>query len=138
MPITYSFLDGAAWFVAIGEVACEEASTTISTALNDSGFRAGMLLIFDLRHCTSSPLAENVRARARFLGEIKDKISSTVILIVSNDFHFGISRMLGIHAEQNGIKVEIFREEKLAREWLSLKSAARRTKAEWKPGIGIS
>ncbi len=124
MPITYSFLDGAVWFVAIGEVPCEETSTIIYKALNDSGFRVSMPLVFDLQRCTSSPLAESVRARARFLGEIKDKISSTVILIVSNDFHFGISRMLGIHAEQNGIKVEIFREEEKARQWLSLKSAA--------------
>jgi hypothetical protein len=138
MPITYSFLDGAVWFVAIGEVPCEEASTIIYKALNDSGFRVGMPLIFDLQRCTSSPQAESVRARARFLGEIKDKISPTVILIVSNDFHFGISRMLGTHAEQNGIKVEIFREEEKARQWLSLKSAARRTNAELKPGICLT
>lgn len=118
MPITYSFVHSAIWIKVNGGALSQEFSETIHQAMADEQFLAGMPLVLDLQDFTRSPTPIDIRARVVFLQAIAEKISSTIGIVVSNTLHYGLSRMFEIQAEQNGLEVEIFKDEEKAREWL--------------------
>ncbi len=124
MPITYSFVHHAIWLKVRGDALPQEFSEAISQALADEKFLAGMPLVFDLQYYSRSPEITDIRARASYLQALGEKISSTVVIIVSSTLHYGLSRMFQIYGNQNGLEVEIFKEEGKAIEWL--KAAAQR------------
>jgi hypothetical protein len=118
MPITYSFLDNAVWLKASGEVLPAEFSEAINQAIADARFVLRMILVLDLRGYTRISSAKDIQARARFLGALRDKISTMVLILVSSDYRLGLVRRFESYAEQNGIEVQIFREEAQVIEWL--------------------
>jgi hypothetical protein len=128
MPITYSFVHHAIWLKVRGDALPQEFSEAINQALADEEFRVARPLVFDLQYYTRSPSTGDIRARVKFLEGLGEKISSTVVVIVSSTLHYGLSRMFKIIAEQNGVKVEIFKEEDKAIEWLM--AAAQRTRSQ--------
>jgi hypothetical protein len=118
VPVTYSFLGNAVWLKFSGDDLSAEFSEGVYQAIADERFVAGMHLVFDLRDYTRIPSAEDLQTRAKFLRGMRDKISSTVVILVSSDYRFGLARRFEAYAEQNGIEVEIFREKDQVIEWL--------------------
>lgn len=118
MPITYSFVHDAIWLKVRGGPLFQEFSESIHQAMADEEFLEGMPLVLDLQYFTRSPSSADIRARVVFLKAHAEKISSTVVIIVSSTLHYGLSRMFEIQAEQNGLEVEIFKDEDKACEWL--------------------
>ena len=118
MPVTYSFLENAVWFKLSGDVLPAQFSEEIDKAVADEHFRLQMFIFFDLGDYTRSPTAEELRERVRFLKALGEKISLTVVMLVSSDFRYGLARMFENYAELNSVEVEIFREEAQAIKWL--------------------
>jgi hypothetical protein len=118
MPITYSFVHDAIWLKVRGDALPQEFSEAIDKALADEEFVVDRPLVLDLQYYSRSPSTEDIRARVMYLKTLEDKISGTVIVIVSSTLHYGLSRMFEIFAEQNGLEVEIFKGEDKARQWL--------------------
>jgi hypothetical protein len=118
MPVTYSFLQNAVWLNVSGHVLPAEFSEGINQAIADDRFAVRMILVFDLRDYTRIASAKDLQARAKFLGALNNKISSTLVILVSSDYRFGLARRFEPYAEQNGIEVEVFREEDQLIEWL--------------------
>lgn len=118
MPITYSFLHNAVWLNISGHVLPAEFSEGINQAIADDRFVLRMILVFDLRDYTRIASTKDLQARAKFLGSLRNKISSTLAILISSDYRYGLARRFEPYAEQNGIEVEVFREEVQVIEWL--------------------
>lgn len=118
MPITYSFVHEAIWLKVRGDALPQEFSEAIQNAIADEEFVVNRPVVFDLQYYSRSPSTQDIRARVMYLKSLEGKLSGTVVVIVASTLHYGLSRMFEIFAEQNGLEVEIFKEEDKARQWL--------------------
>jgi hypothetical protein len=118
MPITYGFVHDAIWLKVRGDALPQEFSEAIDNAMADEQFIVNRPLVFDLQYYSRSPSTGDLRSRVMYLKTLENKISGTIIVIVSSTLHYGLTRMFEVFAEQNGLKVEIFKEEDKARQWL--------------------
>lgn len=73
--------------------------------------------LWDLRGVTEFPSANGIHNLATFvLNYLKPPYR--VAIVVSQDVHFGLSRMFSILGEQAGVARRVFRDYEQARDWL--------------------
>jgi hypothetical protein len=114
MTITYRFRNGSLWFKISGKVSRQDISTGISQAIADERFVVGWYLVLDLQESETNLSPDDVQILVSFMRDIREKFSSPIVSLVSNNFHFGLMRMVQIYAELRGIEMKIFRNQKEA------------------------
>lgn len=92
----------------------------IIEALASSQFKPGMSLLFDMRQVTDNPSSEDLRSCAEWLSKLLPAgISSRCAIVVGpRVHHYGLARMVAMHAEFRGMSLEIFKDIAGAQAWL--------------------
>ena len=118
MAISHGFTDGSIWLKIRGEVSRKEISEGIFHAVADQRFVIGRYLVLDLQDTKTDLSSDDIQFLVLLLKGIREKLSTPIISIVSDAFHFGLMRMFQPYAESCGFEVKIFKEEREAIEWL--------------------
>ena len=120
MPVTYRFDSNIVVVEMIGEYSMDDIRATINNSLADPLCPQTPFILANLSQSRSiyTRSSEDIKTMARSLASLGDRFNNRIALVASTDFLFGLMRMGAVFSEEKGMKVEIFRTLKEAREWL--------------------
>lgn len=120
MPAAYREEDGCGVLELGGTYTVVEARDALMGGLGDASREQRIGLIVDISESemvVGRTSAEIMRA-AQALGVIGDRFSQRLAVVASTAVAFGLMRMGGVHAENVGLTVHVFRDFHSALEWV--------------------
>lgn len=118
MPISFQFVGKTIWVTLSGQYSLEEIRQTSVLILNDPAFTDDMNLLLDARDSTVNPSFTEVKQRAIFLRSVVLDRRGKIAIVVGDRLRYGLSRMLSIYAQIEGINIEVFMDISQARHWI--------------------
>ena len=120
MSVSYHLDHDVVWITAEGDYQSEVFLETVRAGLADPAATDPAYLLCDVSRSDSlvDRSRDEVRASAEFYGTLLDRISGLAI-VADRLVNCGLMRMLASLAEVRGCRVEVFRDNGSAREWLS-------------------
>jgi hypothetical protein len=99
-----------------GEVSAADVAAYYAELRADPQYSPAYSILNDLTGATPIGIVgASVRAMA---AESPVAPGARLALVVGNDLHFGLARMLQVYAEGRDVQVEVFKDHAKAREWL--------------------
>lgn len=83
----------------------------------DERLQPGTALLWDGRRSRADASADTLKLLIHRIATSSDKLSLRCAMLVSSDLQYGVSRMLSVYAEDEGMDVAIFRSEEQAMAW---------------------
>ena len=114
-------IDGAIVRVAVsGDMTSARYGETINAVYKTHDFQPGMGILLDLRKASPADMGfDAIRDMHAFnVSTIDQRGDSAMALLISSDLGFGLSRMAEMLGATDDIRIGVFRDETLAREWL--------------------
>lgn len=120
MPVSFEIEDGVIALRMIGVYAPADIQVALLEGLKDPRAPGALGLLFDVSKSISlnARSADQVAAMGYFLARQSDAFGRRVALVGFDDFPFGMMRMGKVTLEREGVRSEVFRNDKSAREWL--------------------
>lgn len=118
MPISFQFIDKTIWVTLSGKYSLEDIRQAASLILNDPAFTDDMNLLLDARQSAVNPSFTEVKQRAIFLRSVVLDRRGRIAIVVGDRLRYGLSRMLSIYAQIEGLNIEVFMDIEQARHWI--------------------
>ena len=120
MPVTYRFDANIVIIELVGEYTMGDIPATINKALADAQCPVTPFILTDLSESISigKRSSNDVITMALSLVPLGKHFSNRIALVAPNNLPYGLMRMGGVFSEEQGMKVEIFRNFSDARKWL--------------------
>jgi len=118
MGVSYKIEKDIAVVTNSGSFSYRDVEKTLLALTRDQDYRSGIRILFIDRGSEYNPPKHEPEEAAHMLSLLVPKISDRITIVVKEDFHFGIARMIQAHCESYGVTFEVFREEQAARIWL--------------------
>ncbi len=118
MGVSYLHEDGLLILECEGSFTLEEARQVVKDGLKSFPGQGSPALLISDPSSPFAPPAEEVPYMAQSLADTLPHIKPQVALYVDSDVKFGIGRMIGIHCEEIGVNLRVFRDLQEAKDWL--------------------
>ena|ERR1051326_3749885 len=118
MPISFQFSGKTIWVTLTSQYSLDDMKYTSSLILNDPAFTEDMNLLLDARQSTVNPTLSEIKQRAAFLRSVAHGKAGSIAIVVSDSLRYGLTRMLSIYAQMEGLNIEAFMDIEQARRWL--------------------
>ena len=118
MPISYHFSNKTIWVTLIGQYSLDEMRQVAAKILHDPAFTDDVNLLLDARQSTVNPPLAEIKDRVTFLKSVVQHRPGRIAIVVSDTLRYGLTRMLTIYAQMEGLKITAFMNLEQAREWL--------------------
>ena len=118
MTPAYRIEDGILYIITGPRFDTEALAQVAGRALEDPEFKPPMSLLIDLRESEESASSQEIMRRASMLGEHRELFGGRAAVVVSDELHFGLSRIGSAWADGHGVNVEVFRDLDAAVVWL--------------------
>ena len=118
MSVSYRHEDGLLILECEGTFSLEEARQVVQDGFTSFPGQDPPALLISDPNSPFAPPAEAVPYMAQSLAATLPHINPQVALYVDSDVKFGIGRMIGIHCEEIGVNLRVFRDLQEAKDWL--------------------
>ena len=119
MPVEYEIEDDLIRLISGGEFTHEEFHEALKQAKAQPRPGGKLDILIVDTGSSYNPSDEMIRDAGLALGRELPIHLGRMALVVSQDLHYGIGRMLQVFAEEAGAEFQVFRQELKARLWLS-------------------
>ena len=114
-----------------GDVSLERWRRTMIQVIADARFRRGFGILVDCRTATRAPVTQEVFGVVDFLSTRRDDLGqSRWAVVVEEPAGYGMARMTAAIAESAGLELRAFRTVGEAREWLGVRVASEKRRAD--------
>ena len=114
-------IDGAIVRIAVhGDMTSARYGEILSAVYKNPDFQPGMGILLDLRKAFPADIGfDAIRDMHAFnVSTMEQRGDSAIASLISSDLGFGLSRMAEMLGDTDDIRIGVFRDETLAREWL--------------------
>ena len=120
MPVTYRFDANIVILELVGEYTLKDIPATINKSLADSQCPPKPFILADLSESISisKRSSDDVITMALSLVPLGKHFGNRIALVAPDNLPYGLMRMGAAFSEEQGMKVEIFRNFSDARKWL--------------------
>jgi hypothetical protein len=108
---------GVVFTIWVGDVSLAEATDSNEALLNDPDFVPSLNQLSDARRVTTPVTASGISMLAQ---TSPFGTGSKRAIVSDNDLVFGVSRQYSLQTSEGGAEVMLFRDMRVAREWLGL------------------
>ena len=125
MPLSYALEQIILRIAAVGDVEYNTGLVVFKEALDRARELAHTSdtkhwnVIFDLRESKEDRSADELRGVAMALSQYSEILTGRLALVAADAYHYGLSRVFGVFAEQLGHEPRVFNNVEEAEAWLA-------------------